>query len=134
MTRFRVLAEQDTLSRAAQELLAGDQQDFPVVNDHTVIGILPRSDLIRTLAKGGDVHIGDVMRRDCGCVNDGDSLESTYQRMKESNCPTLPVVHGGELIGMISLENIGEWIMIQEALQHGKVPTARKIGLATGTG
>lgn len=134
MTRFRTLAEQDTVSRAAAELLAGDQQDFPVLNDHKVIGMLPRSDLIRTLAKGRDVRIADVMRRDCGCVTDADSLESTYQRMKESGCSTLPVVRGGELIGMISLENIGEWTMIQDALQHGKVPTARKLSLVTGAG
>jgi Zn-dependent protease len=135
MTRFRALAEQDTVSRAADELLAGDQQDFPVVHDHTVLGMLPRSDLIRTLAKGEDVRIGEVMRRDCGCVDDADSLESTYRRMKETGCRTLPVVRGGELIGMISLENIGEWMMIQKALhQQNNVPTARKAGVLTHAG
>jgi hypothetical protein len=55
--------------------------------------------------------------------------------MKETGCRTLPVVRGGELIGMISLENIGEWMMIQKALhQQNNVPTARKAGVLTHAG
>ncbi len=118
MTRFTVLREDDTLAAAVRELLAGSQQDFPVVRDDRVVGILPRQDLVRSLAEQGQqARVGDVMRRDCDPAEDTEMLEGAFQRMRTANCPTLPVVHGGRLVGVVTLENVGELMMINSAFQ-----------------
>ncbi|MGE5723818.1 MAG: site-2 protease family protein, partial [Acidobacteriota bacterium] len=52
---FRTLAPQDRLTDAVQLILKGWQQDFPVLDQESLIGMLLRSDLIATVAKG-EIH------------------------------------------------------------------------------
>jgi len=121
MTRVRTLAPDDSLSVATGELLAGDQQDFPVVEDGRVVGLLPRKNVLRALAEGmTDGRVRDVMQTDCGAVEDTEMLDSTFRRMQEKGCPTLPVLHAGQFAGLVTLENVGELMMIHSALARGK--------------
>ncbi|OGU00959.1 MAG: protease, partial [Gemmatimonadetes bacterium RBG_16_66_8] len=114
MTRFLALSEGDPLAMAVRELLAGSQQDFPVVGGDRVVGVLARADLVKGLAEHGQqVRIGDVMRRDCAVADDAEPLEGAYQRMRTANCPMLPVVRQGRLVGVLTLENVGELMMVQ---------------------
>ena len=118
MTRFRSLSPDDTLSTATSELLAGAQQDFPVVNDGGVVGLLRRGDVISALASDGEGRVGEVMKADCGTVEDTEMLVSTFQRMQQAGCSALPVTHDGQLVGLITLENVGELMMINSALSR----------------
>jgi Zn-dependent protease len=121
VTRYRALSPQDTLGAAVDELLAGQQQDFPIVDGAQVVGVLLRSDLLKVLAtRGRDVAVSKVMRQDCRPVEDTEMLDRTFERMRQSNCPTVPVVHHGQLQGVVTLENVGEWMMIQSALQKAR--------------
>lgn len=120
MTRFRTLHEDDLLPTVIEELLAGYQHDFPVVQDGNVVGMLTRHDLLTALAqRGQEVRVGDVMRRACAAVEETEMLESTFRRMREGQCPVMPVLRHGQLVGLLNLENVGEWMMIQSALRHG---------------
>ena len=125
MTRFRALKPDDTLETAVQELLAGAQQDFPVVVEGAVVGLLLRGDVMRALAEEGvQQRVGDVMRSDCATVEDTEWLASTFQRMRESNCASLPVVRAGQLVGMVTLENVGELLMVDSALRERRAHQA----------
>ncbi|MBI2826289.1 MAG: site-2 protease family protein [Planctomycetia bacterium] len=127
MTRFRALQPDDTLEVATSELLAGAQQDFPVVEGGRVVGLLPRLNVLKALAEGGtDGRVRDHMQADCGTVEDTEMLDATLRRMNEGSCPTLPVVHAGQLVGLVTLENVGELMMIHSALKQRKPrPAAR---------
>ena len=55
---------------AVELLLTGTQQDFPVMSDRQVVGVLTLRDLQGALAQRGDaVAVGDVMRRDVPVVD-----------------------------------------------------------------
>jgi Zn-dependent protease len=117
MTKFRALSPDDTLATAAHELLAGSQHDFPVTDGNGVIGLLTRQDLVRGLAeRGPTAKVSEVMRSDCGLVNETDLVEKTYETLRQQNCSSLPVARDGQLVGMITLENITEWVMLKNAV------------------
>jgi CBS domain-containing protein len=106
-------------------LLDGHQQDFPVLGASErdpPVGILARSDLMKALANGRlDTKVGDVARRNCGVANPGEMLEDVFQKMQESGCPAVPVVEPGRgVVGMVTLENVGEFAMVQTALGRGE--------------
>jgi CBS domain-containing protein len=118
ITRFRTLTPQDGLSSAVDELLAGSQTDFPVVDGGQVVGLLTRADLMKSLAEGGrDKTVGQVMHGQCKVAEDTEMLDALFQRMQEAGCSTVPIVRRGQLVGLVTLENIGEYIMIHSALR-----------------
>jgi len=41
-------------------------------------------------------------------------------RIQESGFPTLPVTHSGQLVGIITAENITEYLMIRTALRSAR--------------
>ena len=117
LTDFQTLSPQDTLARAVDLILAGSQQDFPVVENEQVAGILARSDLLATLARQGQTEpVSNIMRRDFVVVDSHDMLETAFARLQECGCPILPVTRNGNLVGLVNSENVGEFLMIQSAL------------------
>ena len=42
--------------------------------------------------------------------------EGAFQRLQSSTCPALPVLQGGRLVGVLTLDNIGEFLTLQSAL------------------
>lgn len=121
ITRFRALHEGDPLSVAIGELLAGTQHDFPVLRGSELLGMLTREDLIRGVSEGGpEQPVEKFIRRDCPSIEETEMLERVFSRMRESNCTSMPVLRGGQLQGLLNLENIGELLMIQSALQQSR--------------
>ena len=119
MTRFRTLAAQDTLAKAVTELLAGSQQDFPVIENDQPIGILRRNDLVKALAEGRrDAVVTEGMCRDCETVDEAAPLKSAVEAMHARQCATMPVVASGRVVGLLTLENISEMIMVNAAMDH----------------
>jgi len=122
MTEFKVLHPLDTLQTAAEDIIAGTQQDFPVLEDEKVVGVLTRSDLVTALSRHSEAsRVNQVMRRDFEVVHPGDMLESTSNRLQACGCHIFPVVQDERLVGLLSMENIGEYLMIQSALGQNKL-------------
>ena len=71
ITDFRVLAPQDPLGRAVDHVLAGFQQDFPVVEHGQVAGVLTRADLLSALARRGQ-EARVPIRESSWCRSGGD--------------------------------------------------------------
>jgi Zn-dependent protease/predicted transcriptional regulator len=117
ITDFRTLSPNDSLTRAVELLLSGAQQDFPVVDAGTVVGILTRGDLLTALARQEQQSlIEQVMRRDFLVADASDMLDITFQRLQGLACRTIPVVHRGNLVGLLTMDNVGEFLSIQAAL------------------
>jgi Zn-dependent protease/CBS domain-containing protein len=123
-TRFDVLSPSDRLDRVVKLILAGSQQDFPVVENGEFVGVLTRDDFIRALSEQGrDAPIAQVIRRNIPSVDSHEMVERALMRLQESGAKTLPVMHGGRFVGLVTAENITEFLMIRSALKSaGNVP------------
>jgi predicted transcriptional regulator len=117
-TDFQVLSPSDTLARVVELILAGSQQDFPVVENGRVVGILDRDTFISALSKNGqNISVAEVMHRNVPEIDSHDMVEKALTRLQESGAKTLPVTHAGKLVGLITAENITEFLMIRSALR-----------------
>lgn len=123
ITDFTVLAPDDPLAHAVQLLLTGSQQDFPVVTEGRVVGVLRRAALMAALAKGGlDTPVADAMEPTPVAVTPGECLRTALQRMDDESQTTLPVLERERLIGLVTLENLAEYLMVRTALTKRKAP------------
>ncbi|MBI2822443.1 MAG: site-2 protease family protein [Acidobacteria bacterium] len=117
LTDFRALSPGDTLGHAVELILSGSQQDFPVVESEAVVGVLTRADLLVALAQQGkEVLVRDVMQREFQIVDSSEMLETALTRLQECACHTLPVMRSGRLVGLVTMDNVGEFLSIQAAL------------------
>jgi len=129
LTDFRSLLPTDPLSRAAELVIQGFQADFPVVRDGEVAGILTRSSLISAIASGNvDAAVESVMTREFRTVDASDMLETAVPCLQSGACHTLPVLRNGTLVGMLTMDNVGEFVMIQSALRQSASRTMRVEG------
>jgi Zn-dependent protease/CBS domain-containing protein len=126
ITNFATLSTQDSLEDAVELILRGSQEDFPVTENGRVVGVLMRSDLFNALKKYGNrTPVSEVMRRDFHTADSYDMLEVAFRSMQECQCHTLPVTHGGEVVGVLTMDNLGEFLAIQAALEPGKSRTRK---------
>jgi len=116
VTDFRTLSPADSLDRAVELILTGSQQDFPVVENGDIHGILTRSNVLAALARRQPVTVADVMQRDFQAAEIGEMLETAFRRLQDCDCRTIPVLQRGRLVGMLTADNVGEFLMIQAAL------------------
>ena len=96
-----------------------------MLGDGQVLGVLRRNDLVKALSEARNgISVGDVMCRDAFPVEESAPLASTLEAMGSKQFSTLPVLAGGRMVGLLTLENIGELIMIQSA-KTGDLPRIR---------
>jgi Zn-dependent protease/CBS domain-containing protein len=118
VTDYRTLMATDTLDRAVELLLAGAQHDFPVMDGGRVAGVLTRGDLLTALARQSQAsRVAEVMRRDCPVAQVSEMVEGALQRLQDRDCPTIPVLQGDQLVGLLTMDNIGEFLSVRSALK-----------------
>lgn len=118
VTRFETLGPTDTLQRAVAHVLAGFQHDFPVVEDGRIVGLLTRTDLVKALTeKGVGAPVAAVMSRRFEVVEASELLERVLPRLQASETPVMGVVRDGALVGILTMENVAEVLMVTSALQ-----------------
>jgi len=119
MTDFATLTPYDTLNHVVGLILAGSQHDFPVLQDGSVVGILDRDTFMKALSERGQSNtVAEIMRRDITEIDSHEMVEAALQRLQEIGSKTLPVTHNGQLVGLITSENITEYLMIRSATRR----------------
>jgi Zn-dependent protease len=117
-TDFKFLRKDDSLERAIELTLAGSQKDFPVTDKGRIEGILTQTDLLKALSeRGRHPTISSAMQTDFVAVDSLEMLETAFARLKDCNCHTLPVTLNGVLVGLLTMDNLGEYMRIQAALK-----------------
>jgi len=120
ITNFQVLKSEEPLSRAIDLILQGSQQDFPVLEENRLAGILTRSNLIAGLANyGANARVADIMRREFPTADASETRDTLLSRLQPGEMTTVPVVSRNAMIGLVTAENLSEFLLIRRALDQG---------------
>ena len=123
ITRFQTVSPSQSLQEVAQLLLDGFQQDFPVVYRQELVGVLTRPSLIKALKEKGDMaRVDDVMEEDFQTADPAEMMENVFIRLRECQCRSIPILRDGELVGLVTMENLGEFIMVEGAQRVVRLP------------
>ena len=84
--------------------------DVIVVEGTRLYGIVTDRDIVvRAVAERRDAEsarIGDICSENLACVAPSDSVEDAARMMSESAVRRLPVIEGGELVGIVALGDL----------------------------
>jgi CBS-domain-containing membrane protein len=64
--------------------------------------------------------VANVMQREFQVTDSHEMLEVAFARLQACACHTLPVVHNERLVGLVTMENVGEFLRLQAALGAAK--------------
>ena len=90
-----------------------------MLEDGELLGMLSREDLLRGMgAEGPQSPVGRLVRLDVAPIEASMPLDAALQRMSAARQNALPVVARGRLVGLLTLENIRELLLVLEARQR----------------
>ncbi|HYO81771.1 MAG TPA: site-2 protease family protein [Bryobacteraceae bacterium] len=125
VTLFETLQHGSTIRDAASLLLATSQQDFPVMHGGTVVGLLARNALLRGMAVDGpEAYVAGVMDRNFPKLTPDSSLEEALPLMAQTSC-ALVMDAEGRLVGLLTRENVSEFLMLRKVGLGQPVPAPR---------
>lgn len=120
ITSFSTLDPQTNVGEAARLLLSTTQTEFPVTDGSGRLrGVLTRDGMVRALSESGpETAVLDVMERDIPTVNCRAPLERAVATLQDGEKPLIGVVDDDErVVGIITLENIAEYMMVRQAIR-----------------
>jgi Zn-dependent protease/CBS domain-containing protein len=117
VTEFRTLSPADSLASALDHITAGFQNDFPVVDaEGRIVGVLTRASLLAALPQRGiDATVAEAMERDFEIADPREMAEDVFVRLQGNRCHSLPVMNGGRVVGMVTMESVGELLALRAA-------------------
>ena len=104
------LHPQDTIKDAIKIIISGTENNFIVLENNVVKGILYYQDIIKN-AKNENVLIKEIMSTSFTTINGEDSLKDVYQLFLTQKNSFSPVLENGKLIGAIDNVNLNEFIL-----------------------
>jgi Zn-dependent protease len=120
ITDFHTLSPTDTLGKAADLMIEGFQQDFPVTAKGALVGLLTRRDLLKGLAEaGGSSTVGDAMQRQFSTAAVNERADVALERLSGMRGAAMPVTRGDELVGVLTAENVSEFLSLRDATRRG---------------
>lgn len=127
-TQFRTLHPEQTLEDAIDALLSGSQQDFPIVDEDRYVGMLERTRLFQALREEDrSTKLSQEVNFKTQPIEADEDLAKVLQTMRQNSVSTIPVMRDGRLVGLLTMENVNEFMFVKGALdqfglQHAMVP------------
>jgi len=116
-TRVLSLASDDPLRKAVEYSYRGNQSDFPIVQAGRLVGILSKNRIMAAVNESGlETPIREVMNKRFLAARPAANLARVYEEMAAQGIESVPVIENGQILGMLSLENIGRYFAVASSL------------------
>ena len=118
---FAVLSPADPIARGIELIYQTGQDDFPVIQEGKLVGIVTRPALVEAMnARGADALAGEIMDPDVAVVSPREKVVHVYEEIINGGTTSAVVMDGGQLIGMISPDNISRYLLVQSSLKSSR--------------
>jgi len=118
ITEFQSLGISATVNEAAEALIRTTQTEFPIVDGGGRLrGVLTRDAMVKALKeRGPQTPVLEVMQADVPTVPARAKLDTALRMLMEKGRPVVGVTDQQDrLIGLLTVENLGEMMMLQSA-------------------
>jgi Zn-dependent protease/predicted transcriptional regulator len=127
MRNFTTLQSYQPLQAAVELLLNGQSRNFLIMEGNRPVGTLSRDEIVKALSQHGlDVSIDKVMNADIVFLQSEMPLEIAWQKMQQHRIEFAPVMYQEYLAGVVDIENIAEFMMVQSVLKAPEVRSSLK--------
>jgi len=104
------IAPAATVRDAARTMSSNKIGAIAVLDAGKLVGIFSERDVLTRIVADGrnpdETLVDSVMTKDIIVAAPADDINDALQKMQDCNCRHLPVVHGGRLVGMISIRDL----------------------------
>ena len=106
LTDFATLSPADTLEDALEKAVHCLQDDFPVIREGDMVGVVSKQRILQTLRSEGNGYVQSVMNRIFDVAQKSESLSSAFRKLSSRNLSIIPVVENQQLVGIVTLQNL----------------------------
>jgi Zn-dependent protease/CBS domain-containing protein len=115
--RLETVTPYHTFGQVLDSVIHGYQDDFPVVDESgNLVGMLTRNEIMAA-AHSPDRYssVRDVMKTEFPLISpDADLFTDGARILQESGLRALPVVRAGNLVGMLTMDDIGQAALLRD--------------------
>lgn len=116
ITQLSTVPATSRISDAVGVLIHSTQHDIPVVDGMgKMIGLLTRNQILQDLHdSGGEMPVVDAMRTDIPALGERSGLDDALRLIEEQQLPAVAIADArGRMVGMVTLENLGQMMMLE---------------------
>jgi Zn-dependent protease/CBS domain-containing protein len=108
--RTETVTPYHTFGQVLDSVIHGYQEDFPVVDEGgRLVGMITREEIMAAAhSPERYASVRDLMKTDIPTISSGaDLFEEALPTLRQSGLRALPVTEDGELVGMLTIEDVG---------------------------
>jgi len=125
MTRFEHLSPQMTIVQSLEVLRHSSQDEFPVLSDGKLAGMLSKNDVLSALGEmPREAVVGEIMHTDFITSTPATPLGRVFRQMEQTGKDVVPVLDGGSVAGLISYDQIGRYYSLEPPAAEAKTERA----------
>jgi predicted transcriptional regulator len=114
--RTETVTPYHTFGQVLDSVIHGYQEDFPVLNDGKLVGMITRNEIM-TAAHSPERYssVRDLMKTNVPTISSqADLFKDDLRILQQSGLRALPVTENGELVGMLTIEDVGHASLLRQ--------------------
>jgi CBS domain-containing protein len=128
-TDVKTADAEDTFADVAKLMRTNGISSVVVLDGKKLSGIVTERDIVNLVAAGGDPQsvkvVHGMTRRDLETISSKTDIAAAAEHMVARNIRHLPVVDGGQVVGIISIRDLTRWAADELAGGHEMPDIAR---------
>lgn len=116
MLNITTFNPEDSIDLVVNKLISSTENNFVIVKNNTIKGLLYHQDIIDNSNK--NILVKDIMNTNFKIVNSNDNLDKIYKLIHSEKHPFFPVLENSKLVGAIDHINLNEYLLLQVKLAY----------------